>query len=84
MSIRRLCHAGLRLIPAHRITRIAQIRLRAQAMPRPLEGEGRPGAYTPGALFGPELAEAVGGKFLWAGHYTQFDENNSTASAPAG
>ena len=29
-----------------------------------LQGEGRPGAYTPGALFGPELAEAVGGTFL--------------------
>ncbi|WP_329366209.1 hypothetical protein OG896_16555 [Streptomyces sp. NBC_00669] len=27
-------------------------------------GEGKPGAYTPGALFGPELAEAAGGTFL--------------------
>ncbi|GIL26800.1 saccharopine dehydrogenase NADP-binding domain-containing protein [Actinocatenispora comari] len=27
-------------------------------------GEGRPGAYTPGALFGPELAIAAGGEFL--------------------
>lgn len=27
-------------------------------------GEGRPGAYTPGALFGPELATAAGGEFL--------------------
>lgn len=26
--------------------------------------EGRPGAYTPGALFGPELAEKAGGRFL--------------------
>lgn len=31
---------------------------------RLLRGQGRPGAHTPGALFGPELAEAVGGKFL--------------------
>ncbi|WP_329128998.1 saccharopine dehydrogenase NADP-binding domain-containing protein [Streptomyces sp. NBC_01476] len=27
-------------------------------------GEGRPGAYTPGALFGPELAAKAGGQFL--------------------
>lgn len=27
-------------------------------------GEGRPGAYTPGALFGPELAIAAGGEFV--------------------
>ncbi|AOW87426.1 saccharopine dehydrogenase NADP-binding domain-containing protein [Streptomyces olivaceus] len=27
-------------------------------------GEGRPGAYTPGALFGPGLAERAGGQFL--------------------
>ena len=33
---------------------------------RLLTGEGRPGAYTPGALFGPELAEAAGGAFLLA------------------
>ena len=26
--------------------------------------EGRPGAYTPGSLFGPELAVAAGGRFL--------------------
>ncbi len=31
---------------------------------RLLKGEGRPGSYTPGALFGPELAEAVGGEFI--------------------
>jgi short subunit dehydrogenase-like uncharacterized protein len=31
---------------------------------RLLRGEGRPGAHTPGALFGPELAQAVGGEFL--------------------
>ncbi len=29
-----------------------------------LHGKGRPGAYTPGALFGPEMAEAAGGTFL--------------------
>ena len=28
------------------------------------KGEGRPGAYTPGALFGPALAEAAGGTFM--------------------
>lgn len=27
-------------------------------------GEGRPGAFTPGALFGPTLAVAAGGEFL--------------------
>ena len=36
----------------------------AEVAERLLKGEGRPGAYTPGALFGPELAEAVGGTFL--------------------
>lgn len=30
---------------------------------RLLRGEGRPGAHTPGALFGPDLVEAVGGTF---------------------
>jgi len=29
-----------------------------------LNGEGRSGAYTPGALFGPELATACGGVFI--------------------
>jgi short subunit dehydrogenase-like uncharacterized protein len=29
-----------------------------------LQGKGRPGAYTSGALFGPELAEAADGTFL--------------------
>ncbi len=38
----------------------------AEVAGRLLKGEGRPGAYTPGALFGPELAEAVGGEFLLA------------------
>ena len=36
----------------------------AEVAQRLLKGEGRPGAYTPGALFGPALAEAVGGEFL--------------------
>jgi len=36
----------------------------AKVAERLLKGEGRPGSYTPGALFGPELAEAVGGEFL--------------------
>jgi len=31
---------------------------------RLLGGEGRPGSYTPGALFGPGLAEAAGGTFV--------------------
>jgi short subunit dehydrogenase-like uncharacterized protein len=30
-------------------------------------GEGRPGAVTPGVLFGPELAEAAGAEFLMTG-----------------
>jgi short subunit dehydrogenase-like uncharacterized protein len=36
----------------------------AEVTQRLLKGEGRPGAYTPGALFGPELAEVIGGQFL--------------------
>lgn len=31
---------------------------------RLLAGDGRPGAHTPGALFGSELAEAAGGQFI--------------------
>jgi short subunit dehydrogenase-like uncharacterized protein len=31
-----------------------------------LADQGQPGAYTPGTLFGPELAEAAGGTFLIA------------------
>lgn len=38
----------------------------AEVAERLLKGEGRPGSYTPGALFGPQLAEAVGGEFLLA------------------
>lgn len=36
----------------------------AEAASRLSRGEGRPGAYTPGSLFGPELAEHAGGRFL--------------------
>lgn len=36
----------------------------AEVTHRLLKGEGHPGAYTPGALFGAELAEAVGGEFI--------------------
>lgn len=36
----------------------------AEVASRLARGEGKPGAYTPGALFGPELAEAAGGTFL--------------------
>ncbi|WP_031465258.1 membrane protein [Sciscionella sediminilitoris] len=36
----------------------------AEVAYRLAEGKGRPGAHTPGALFGPELAEAAGGTFL--------------------
>lgn len=35
-----------------------------QVTVRLLNGEGRSGAYTPGALFGPELATACGGVFI--------------------
>ncbi len=38
----------------------------AKVAERLLQGKGQPGAYTPGALFGPELAEAAGGTFLVA------------------
>jgi hypothetical protein len=34
---------------------------------RLLAGDGRPGAYTPAALFGAGLAEACGGEYLPAG-----------------
>lgn len=36
----------------------------AEATRRLLRGEGRPGSYTPGALFGAALAEAAGGSFV--------------------
>jgi len=52
----------LRTGDAHTFTAAAA----AEVAGRLAEGEGRPGAYTPGALFGPHLAETVGGKFLIA------------------
>jgi short subunit dehydrogenase-like uncharacterized protein len=36
----------------------------AEVASRLADDEGRPGAYTPGLLFGPELAVAAGGRFL--------------------
>lgn len=36
----------------------------AEVAQRLLRGEGRPGSHTPGALFGPQLAEAAGGEFI--------------------
>ncbi|MGI5241127.1 saccharopine dehydrogenase NADP-binding domain-containing protein [Dactylosporangium sp. CA-139066] len=36
----------------------------AEVAARLARGEGRPGAYTPGALFGPSLAEAAGAEFV--------------------
>ena len=39
----------------------------AQVVSRVARGEAKPGAFTPGALFGPELAQAAGGEFLITG-----------------
>ena len=36
----------------------------AEVTRRLLAGTGRPGAHTPGGLFGPGLAEAAGGEFV--------------------
>jgi short subunit dehydrogenase-like uncharacterized protein len=36
----------------------------AEVVRRLLAGEGRPGAFTPAALFGPSLAEACGGEYV--------------------
>jgi short subunit dehydrogenase-like uncharacterized protein len=36
----------------------------AEVARRLLAGEGKPGAYTPAALFGPSLAQACGGEYL--------------------
>ena len=36
----------------------------AEVARRLLAGEGRPGAFTPAALFGPSLALACGGEYL--------------------
>ena len=45
----------------------------AEVARRLLDGQGRPGAYTPAALFGPSLAEACGAEYL----------TGETAAAPA-
>ena len=37
----------------------------AQVVSRVARGEAKPGAFTPGALFGPQLAEDAGGEFLF-------------------
>lgn len=39
-------------------------RVLAEVAARLARGDGKPGAYTPGALFGPALAEAAGGQFV--------------------
>ncbi|MFF3516820.1 hypothetical protein [Streptomyces sp. NPDC002573] len=39
----------------------------AEVASRLARGEGRPGAHTPGSLFGPELAVKAGGRFLLDG-----------------
>ena len=40
------------------------VNVAAQVVSRLARGEGRPGAFTPGALFGPGLAESAGGEFI--------------------
>lgn len=42
-------------------------RVAAEVAARLARGEGRPGAFTPGALFGASLAEAAGGVFMLDG-----------------
>ncbi|MGW5255446.1 hypothetical protein ACWERW_20900 [Streptomyces sp. NPDC004012] len=42
----------------------------AEVARRLARGEGRPGAHTPGSLFGPELAVKAGGRFLLDGDGT--------------
>lgn len=51
----------------------------AEVTRRLLAGEGRPGAHTPCALFGPGLAEAAGGKLLLGSDDP--DENDNAAGA---
>jgi hypothetical protein len=36
----------------------------AEVVDRLSHDEGKPGAYTPGVLFGPDLAESAGGQFI--------------------
>jgi len=42
----------------------ATVALCAETARRLASGEGRPGAYTPAALFGPDLATSVGGQYI--------------------
>jgi hypothetical protein len=42
---------------------------------RLLKREGRAGAFTPGALFGPELAESVGGTFIPVSREEKFERD---------
>jgi hypothetical protein len=39
----------------------------AEVVRRLLDGQGKPGAYTPTALFGPTLAESCGGEYQIVG-----------------
>lgn len=47
-----------------------------------LSGDGAPGAYTPGALFGPDLAVQAGGVFIDADAPTQHDTRAVTPTLP--
>lgn len=42
----------------------ATVRFAAETSVRLAEGKGTPGAFTPAALFGPQLAEACGGRYF--------------------
>ncbi|TCK64525.1 saccharopine dehydrogenase NADP-binding domain-containing protein [Curtobacterium sp. PhB136] len=42
----------------------ATVAIAAEVVRRLADDEGRPGAWTPAALFGPELAESVGGRYV--------------------
>ncbi|SEQ01075.1 saccharopine dehydrogenase NADP-binding domain-containing protein [Microlunatus flavus] len=43
---------------------VATVAFAAEVCRRLARGEGRPGAFTPAALFGPDLATSVGGEFV--------------------
>ena len=53
----------------------------AEVTGRLLRGEGRPGSHTPGTLFGPELAEAVGGEFIVGQRRESLDRGMQTNAA---
>jgi hypothetical protein len=42
----------------------SSVRRSPEVARRLLAGEGKPGAHTPAALFGPSLAQACGGAYL--------------------